>query len=118
MIFVEMLKNYRAFKLKLKLVPLAGSDCKAATDNFRNAYNHGFSSPFVIGFTQVVRREMKDGLLRYPLGGTHPLGIDKVADLLEIELDHCYQAFQAFIAEQIKAIFACEAETKRTQHDA
>ena len=70
---------------------------------------------------RAVRREVKDGLLRYALGETPPLGIDEVADLLEIERDHCYQAFQKFqalIAEQIKAILACEAEIKRTQHDA
>ena len=50
-------KPWRAFRrFKRTLEPLAGSVFKAATDNFRNAYNHGFSSRFVIGFTQSVRR--------------------------------------------------------------
>lgn len=106
-------RKYRAFKLKLE--PLAGSAFKEATDNFRNAYNHGFSSRFVLGMTAMVTRHVRDGRVSYAFGGNEPLGIAAVADLLEIERDLCYRAyaaFQALVDEQTAAIAEFEAAAK------
>lgn len=103
-------KEYRAFKLKLE--PLAGKKFKQASDNFRNNYNHGFSSRFVVGMTATVKREVIGDRVRYTFGGTDPLTVAEVAELLAIERDHCYRAFKAFqklIEEQIAAIVAVEA---------
>ncbi|MDH2329176.1 hypothetical protein QCN27_20210 [Cereibacter sp. SYSU M97828] len=102
-------KKYRAFKLKLE--PLAGKKFKRASDDFRNTYNHGFSSRFVVGMTATVKREVIGGQVRYAFGGTDPLTVAEVADLLVIERDHCYRAFEAFqslVQEQIAAIIAVE----------
>jgi len=103
-------RRYRAFKLKLE--PLASRKFKLASDDFRNRYNHGFSSRFVVGMTSTVTRQVKDGRVSYAFGGTDPLSIAEVATLLEVELDHCYRAFAAFqalVEEQIAAILAVEA---------
>ncbi|KQZ22435.1 hypothetical protein ASD50_21250 [Mesorhizobium sp. Root552] len=111
-------KKYRAFKLKLE--PLAGTAFKDATDDFRNVYNHGFSSRFLIGKTATVTRKVRNGRVSYGFGGNEPLGIIEVADLLTIERDHCYRAFekfQALIEEQIHTIAACDTDLKRAQHD-
>jgi len=108
-------KKYRSFKLKLE--PLAGKKFKEATDDFRNAYNHGFSSRFVIGMTGTVERTVRNGRVSYGFGGNEPLSINEIADLLQIERDHCYRAFEAFqalIEEQIAAIIAVEAGGKAT----
>jgi hypothetical protein len=102
-------KRYRAFKLKVE--PIAGKRFKEASDDFRNAYNHGFSSRFLIGMTGTVKRIAKAGSVSYAFGGNQPLGIGEIADLLEIEQDHCYRAFDAFqqlVEEQIAAITAVE----------
>lgn len=102
-------KRYRAFKLNLE--PLAGKRFKEASDDFRNTYNHGFSSRFVIGMTGTVTRQVKNGRVSYAFGGNNPLSLAEVADLLEIERDHCYRAFetfQALVEEQIAAIVAVE----------
>ncbi len=103
-------RKYRAFKLKLE--PLAGKKFKQASDDFRNTYNHGFSSRFVVGITATVKREEIGGQVRYAFGGTNPLTLADVADLLAIERDHCYRAFDAFqalVEEQIAAIVAVES---------
>jgi hypothetical protein len=102
-------KKYRAFKLKLE--PLAGKKFKEASCDFRNQYNHGFSSRVVVGITATVKREVIGGRVRYAFGGTEPLSIAEVANLLARERDHCYRAFeefQALIEEQIAAIVAVE----------
>ena len=103
-------KGYRPFKLKVE--PIAGRKFKDASDDFRNAYNHGFASQFLIGMTGTVKRIAKGGAVSYAFGGNEPLGIGETADLLEIERDHCYRAFDAFqrlVEEQITAIVAVEA---------
>ncbi|MGB3318286.1 MAG: hypothetical protein WA978_15770 [Sphingopyxis granuli] len=102
-------KKYRAFKLKLE--PLAGKKFKQASNDFRNTYNHGFSSRFVVGMTAMVKREVIGGRVSYAFGGTDPLTVAEVANLLAIERDHCYRAFEAFqalVEEQIAAIVAVE----------
>ena len=111
--FASQWKKYRAFKLKLE--PLAGKKFKQASDDFRNAYNHGFSSRFVVGMTATIKREVIGGRVRYLFGGTDPLTTTEVADLLAIECEHCYRAFEAFralVAEQIAAIVAVEGGGK------
>ena len=105
--YASQWKKYRAFKLKLEL--LVGKKFKQASDDFRNTYNHGFSSRFVVGITAMVKREVIGGRVRYAFGGTDPLTVAAVADLLAIERDHCYrtfEAFQALVEEQIAAIVA------------
>ncbi|WP_225199236.1 hypothetical protein [Gluconobacter oxydans] len=111
--FASNWKKYRAFKLKLE--PLAGKKFKEASDDFRNAYNHSFSSRFVVGMTATIKREVIDGRVRYVFGGTDPLTAAEMADLLAIECEHCYRAFEAFralVAEQIAAIVAIEGGGK------
>jgi len=88
-------KRFSAFKVRVEAI--AGSAFKAASDDFRNAYNHGFSSRFLLGITSTVRRAVKDGKVRYEFGGNAPLEICKIAGLLEIERDLCYRAFDAFV---------------------
>jgi hypothetical protein len=90
---------------------LAGKNFKQASDDFRNTYNHGFSSRFVVGMTATVKRELIGDRVSYAFGGTDPLTVAEVADLLAIERDHCcraFEAFQALVEEQIAAIVAVE----------
>jgi hypothetical protein len=111
--FASQWNKYRAFKLKLE--PLAGKKFKQASDDFRNTYNHGFSSRFVVGMTATIKREVIGGRVRYAFGGTDPLTVAEVADLLATERDHCYRAFKAFqglVEEQIAAIVAVEGGGK------
>jgi len=108
-IYCSQWKRYRAFKLRVE--PIAGRKFREASEDFRNAYNHGFASRFLIGMTGTVKRIAKGGSVSYAFGGNEPLGIGEVADLLEIERDHCYRAFDAFqqlVEEQIAAIIAVE----------
>ncbi|MFK4259522.1 hypothetical protein [Agrobacterium tumefaciens] len=104
-------RKFSAFKVRVEAI--AGSSFKAESDDFRNAYNHGFSSRFLLGITSTVRHTVKDGKVRYEFGGNEPLEISKVAGLLEIERDLCYRAFDAFIklvAEQTAAIASFDEE--------
>ncbi|GAA6202936.1 hypothetical protein NBRC116599_41620 [Aquicoccus sp. SU-CL01552] len=106
-------KKYRPFKLKLE--PLAGKEFRETSKDFRNRYNHGFSSRFVVGITDTVQRKVTDDQVGYAFGGTEPLSVAEVADLLAKERDHCYRAFKAFqslVEEQIEAIVAVEAGGK------
>jgi hypothetical protein len=105
-------RRYRAFKLRVE--PIAGNAFKAATEDFRNAYAHRFSARFVIGMTGVVSRTVgSDGTVGYGIGGgTEPLGLNSVADILTLERDQCYRAFDAFqslVGEQVEAIAQFEA---------
>lgn len=107
--YASQWKKYRQFKLKLER--LAGKKFKQASDDFRNTYNHGFSSRFVVGMTAMVKREVIGGQVRYAFGGNDPLTVAEVVDLLAIERDHCHRAFEAFqalVEEQIAAIVAVE----------
>ncbi|MBY3258845.1 integrase [Rhizobium laguerreae] len=104
-------RKFSAFKVRVEAI--AGSAFKAESDDFRNAYNHGFSSRFLLGITSTVRRTVKDGKVRYEFGVNEPLEISKIAGLLEIERDLCYRAFDAFIklvAEQTNAIASFDEE--------
>lgn len=110
-------KRFRAFKRKVE--PIAGSAYKDGSADFRNAYNHRFSARFVLGMTSTVSR-IKDasGAVCYGFGGTGPLDIAGMADLLEIERDRCYKAFgafQALVREHEIAITAFEVTGKAAQ---
>jgi hypothetical protein len=107
-------QRYRAFKQRVE--PLAGSAFKAATDDFRNAYNHRFSVRFVIGMSGTVSRVVgRDGQVGYAIGGSEPLDLDRISDLLAAQRDLCYRAFEAFqalVGEQIELITAFEAQER------
>jgi hypothetical protein len=49
-------RSYGRFKLKLERI--TDKTFQEATRDFRNAYNHRFSSRFVIGMTQTVTRQI------------------------------------------------------------
>lgn len=105
-------RRYGAFKRRVE--PIAGVGFNAGSEDFRNAYNHRFSARFVTGMTGVVTRTVgEDGQVGYGVGGTDPLGLDYVADLLAVECDHCYRAFDSFqtlVAELVDAITAFDAD--------
>jgi len=104
-------RKFRSFKRRVE--PIAGSAFSTATEDFRNAYNHRFSARLLIGVTGVVTRQvMQDGNVGYGIGGTEPLGLSHIADVLATERDLCYRAFEAFqalVGEQAEAITAFEA---------
>ncbi len=105
-------KKFRPFVLALE--PLGNQKFRNASANFRHAYNHGFSPNFVIGVSGTVERNVnKDGKASYAFGQFEPFTLAAVADVLEVERDHCYNAFEAFrelIGEQTDSIIAFEAE--------
>lgn len=77
-------RKYRAFKRRVE--PIAGTAFKDATEDFRNAYNHRFSARFLIGMSAMVTRIVRDdGRIRYGIGGSEPLNLDQVADLIATE---------------------------------
>lgn len=47
-------RGFRSFKRRVE--PIAGSAFKAATKDFRNAYNHRSSSRFLVGMSSMVTR--------------------------------------------------------------
>lgn len=105
-------KKYPA--LKQRLEGLSARAFRAATHDFRDSYNHRFSPRFVIGVTQVVKRQVDgaSGRIRYNFGGLEPLRLDEIADLLATERNEAYRAFRAFQAlvhEQSEAIARFEA---------
>lgn len=101
-------------KLKTKLERISDRKYQARTRNFRNTYNHRFSPRLVFGLTNSVTRHVdaKTGSVSYGFGGTPPLGLDLVVELLEAECQNCYRAFEAFqklVREQEVAIAASSA---------
>lgn len=105
-------RRFRSFKRRVE--PIAGAAFKAATDDFRNAYNHRFSARFVVGMSAMVTRATDaGGSVSYSIGGRDPLDLDRMADLLAIERDHCYRAFEAFqalVGEQTAEITTFEGQ--------
>lgn len=108
-------RRFRSFKRRVE--PIAGTVFKEATEDFRNAYNHRFSARFLIGMSAMVTRIVcADGRICYGIGGSEPLNLDQVADLLAIECDHCYRAFMAFqslVEEHAAAITSFESARER-----
>ncbi|HEV2596453.1 MAG TPA: hypothetical protein VGU01_14775 [Sphingomicrobium sp.] len=109
--FGNVWKKFRPFVLALE--PLAGQKFRDASANFRHAYNHGFSPNFVVGVSGSVERKVgNDGRVGYTFNQSEPFTLAEVADVLEIERDHCYRAFEAFqelIGEQMDRIISFES---------
>jgi hypothetical protein len=107
-------RKYRSFKRRVEAI--SGTAFKDATKDFRNAYNHRFSARFLIGMSAMVTRIVgDDGRIRYGIGGSEPLDLRQIADLIATERDYCYQAFEAFqalIGEQCLAITAFEEQNR------
>lgn len=106
-------RQFRSFKRRVEAV--GGNVFKDATNDFRNAYNHRFSSRFVLGMTGFVSRSVDEptGEVGYGFGGDDPLDLTVIADLLAIERDRSYAAFEAFqalIREHEQAIAGFEAD--------
>lgn len=99
-------RRYR--RLKVRLEKINGKEFVKGTRNFRNVYTHRIEPRFVIGLSQIVTREvLQDGRVVYAVGGQPPLGLSEVADLLIVQRDRCYLAFEAFqelVGEQVEAI--------------
>ncbi len=96
-------------KLKTSLEGIAGKDFREGTDDFRNSYNHRFSRRIVIGQTRIVRRSIdpKSKAVTYGFGGTEPMTLKTVVELLGKQCERCYKAFEAFqrlVAEHETAI--------------
>ncbi|MCG9124863.1 hypothetical protein LH460_09275 [Laribacter hongkongensis] len=103
-------------KLKLRLERIGDRSYKVNTKDFRNTYNHRFSPRVVVGQTNIVTRKVdaKSKQVSYEFGGTEPLTLKLVVELLEEQCQHCYKAFESFqmlVQEQEKAISAAAAET-------
>lgn len=105
-------KTFRGFKRKVEII--GGSAFKAATSDFRNAYNHRFPPRLVLGVTNALERAVDPatGQAVYVFGGQAPLQPAQVADLLALELTRSYEAFEAFqalVVEQAQAIATFDA---------
>lgn len=86
-------------KLKIALEKIENAAYREATSDFRNAYNHRFSRRFVIGMTNIVTRyPSTNGGYCYSFGGARPFEMDEIADLLVLQRNACYAAFDAFEA--------------------
>lgn len=94
-------KPWRKYvRLKQQLEGISGRAYQDATHDFRNAYNHRFSSRFLFGITQLMKRtvDKPTGRVTYSFGGAVPLQLDSLAQLLIKERNGCYRAFDAFQA--------------------
>ncbi|WP_457155974.1 hypothetical protein [Marinovum sp. KMM 9989] len=100
-------KRYR--KLKLKVEEIANRTFKEETDDFRNSYNHGFSSRFLIGQVTTINRRVTVGnmIYRVAIGHKEPLSLEHLANVLDAECEKCrkaFAAFQALVREHIDVI--------------
>lgn len=101
-------------RVKIAVEAIGGQAFKAATGDFRNAYNHRFSPRFVFGVTGMVtrHRNTETGRFYYGFGGRDALALTDIVDLLGAECMRTYAAFEALqhlVDEQIKAIVNFEA---------
>jgi hypothetical protein len=72
---------------------------ETATSNFRNSYHHRFSPRVLLGISGLLRRRRGDsakGAVQYAWGGTKPLQLKQIVDVLTAQCDRCYAAFDAF----------------------
>jgi hypothetical protein len=91
--------GWRKFgRLKLRLEKINGAKFKTATHDFRNAYNHRFSPHFAVGMSQIATRKVDRAKVTYGYGLFKPLDLGELAELLTVERDRCYAAFEAFQA--------------------
>lgn len=103
-------------KLKTKLERIGDRTYQAKTKDFRNTYNHRFSPRVVVGQTNMVTRlvDAESKKVSYGFGGTDPLTLTLVVELLEEQCQHCYKAFESFqklVQEQERAISTAAATT-------
>ena len=89
-------KRYNTFKTRLEKI--GAKDYQTATHDFRHSYNHRFSPRIVLGISNLVtRRVNKDtGAVSYGFGETPALTLPYIVELLEIQCQHAYRAFDAF----------------------
>lgn len=89
-------KSYNEFKHCVERI----NDKKhqSETRDFRNAFSHRFSSRFVMGITQMIKRRVDPTTndVSYTFGGSPPFHLEAVAQLLGEQCDCCYEAFGAF----------------------
>lgn len=103
-------------KLKTKLERISDRAYQVKTKNFRNTYNHRFSPRVVLGQMNIVARHVdaKTKQVSHRFGGTAPLTLRLVVELLEEQCQRCYKAFEAFqklVQEHEKAISAASTAT-------
>ena len=103
-------------QLETKIERIGDRTYQAEIKNFRNTYNHRFSPRVVFGQTNMVTRNVdaKTEQVSYEFGGTEPLTLKLVVELLEGQCQACYKAFESFqklVQEQERAIFAAAAAT-------
>jgi hypothetical protein len=89
-------ERYNDFKRHIEKI--GGNDYKEQTRDFRNAYNHRFSSRFVIGITQILTREVDTQTKRvsYSFGGLPALSLDLVVGAMTEQYQRGLAAFDAF----------------------
>jgi hypothetical protein len=77
---------------------IAGSDYESDTKFFRNSYNHRIPPGIMFGMTRFVSRKAVSGKngVTYAFGGTEPIDLNLVVDLLRVEQRRCYDAFDGF----------------------
>lgn len=100
-------KKYR--KLKLRIEEIANRSFKEDTDDFRNSYNHGFPSRFLIGQVTTIKRHVSLGnkVYRVAIGAKDPLDLEHLANILDAECAKCrkaFAAFQALVGEHIDVL--------------
>lgn len=105
--FGALWETYSTFKRCVE--KFGNKQYQSVTRDFRNAYNHRFSSRFVIGITQIVTREVdaEAKSIRYTFGGMPALGLDFVAGLLDEQYQlgtEASSAFQALVREHEASI--------------
>lgn len=101
-------RTYPAFKRRIEM--FGNKKYQMATRDFRNAYNHRFSPPFVVGITQFVTREVEAKSVHYSFGGTPAFGLDFLAGVLDEQYQlgtHAFLAFQALVREHEASIAKC-----------
>ncbi|OJU24037.1 MAG: hypothetical protein BGN91_11200 [Nitrobacter sp. 62-13] len=107
-------RKYNDFKRRIEKI--GGNDFKEETRDFRNAYNHRFSPRFVIGITQIAKRELDRTTKQvgYSFGGLPALSLDIVVAAMTEQYNRgrdAFNAFQALVREQEASIVAYSLRT-------
>lgn len=99
--------SFRRFKRAVE--PIANRQFKSQSADFRNAYNHRIAPGLVLGLSGMVVRQVKDdGKVSYGFGAREPLTPGGIAEMLVVEAEKAYRAFEAFqtlVNEQLDALF-------------
>lgn len=102
-------------RLKKGIKAVGGEAFRRDTGDFRNAFTHRSPPRVEAGYTNFAKRRIdrETRRMRYDFGDTEPLAIRKLTALLDAELHHCYEAFEAFqalVAEQVAFVTSKNAE--------